>query len=171
MTGPDTSPQMPTSPPPSSSHPKSPSLNLPWMQALIRAGAQLTRPDVAMAEAAGSAKDAVHYVLCGSGPGTVEAGADFLTAVAKARRLVATGARRVVFLTFGDTKDGRLHLSLISFAHHARRALVTNPAEFAVVPIRRPRVLDASTDPQAEAMSALRNPCQIANVWDSRQQA
>lgn len=116
----------------------SPSLKLPWMQALIHAGAQLAQPDEVVTEAKGDAKDAVHYVLCGTGPGTVEAGTDFLTAVAKARRLVATGARRIVFLTFGDTQDGRMHQSLSSFARHAGRALTANPAEFAVIPIDRP---------------------------------
>ena len=116
----------------------SPSLKLPWMQALIHAGAQLAQPDEAVTEAAGDAKDAVHYVLCGSGPGTVEDGTDFLTAVAKARRLVATGARRIVFLTFGDTPEGRLRQSLISFARHAGRALTAHPAEFAVIPVHRP---------------------------------
>ncbi|MDR7125657.1 hypothetical protein [Pseudotabrizicola sp. 4114] len=116
----------------------SPSLKLPWMQALIHAGAQLAQPDEVVTEAKGDAKDAVHYVLCGSGPGTVEAGTDFLTAVAKARRLVATGARRIVFLTFGDTQEGRMHQSLISFARHAGRALTANPAEFAVIPLDRP---------------------------------
>ncbi len=162
MTATDPSPQM--------LPPASPSLKLLWMQALIGAGAQLARPEVAMTEATGTAKDAVHYVLCGTGPGTVEAGTDFLTAVAKARRLVATGARRVVFLTFGDTQDGRLHLSLISFAHHAGRALTAHPAEFAVIPIRQPFPLDANKDATAQAIAALRTPCDLTPVWDSAPQ-
>jgi len=116
----------------------SPSLKLPWMLALIHAGAQHAQPGEVVTEAKGDAKDAVHYVLCGSGPGTVEAGTDFLTAVAKARKLVATGARRIVFLTFGDIQGGPMHQSLISFARHAGRALTANTAEFAVIPIDQP---------------------------------
>ncbi|MDO8884421.1 MAG: hypothetical protein U0934_03365 [Pseudotabrizicola sp.] len=121
-----------TEPPQPHCPPVSPSLQLPWMQALIQSGARLTRPDDFI-EVAGNAKDAVHYVRCGIGPGTVENGTDFLTAVAKARKLVATGARRIVFLAFGDTPDGQLHQSLISFSRNAGRALTAHPAEFTVV--------------------------------------
>jgi hypothetical protein len=126
----DTEPPRPPSPL------MSPSLHLPWMQALIHSGARLNRAEVCLEEA-GNAKDAVHYIQCGAGPGTVETGTDFLTAVAKARRLVATGARRIVFLTFGDTPDGRLNRSLLSFSRHAGRALTAHPAEFTVVPVDR----------------------------------
>ncbi|MFN3722164.1 MAG: hypothetical protein ACK4VZ_03895 [Paracoccaceae bacterium] len=112
-----------------------PSLQLPWMQALIHSGARLSRPEESAEDVVGNAGNAVHYIRCGYGPGTVESGTDFLTAVAKARKLVATGAKRIVFLTFGDTPDGRLHQSLISFSRHASRALTAHPAEFAVVPI------------------------------------
>ena len=115
-----------------------PSLHLPWMHALIRAGAQFARSEAAVTDANAKAGYAVHYVLCGDGPGTVKDGTDFLTAIAKARRLVATGAGRIVFLTFGDTPDGRLHQSLNSFVHHANRALTAHRAEFAVIPIHRP---------------------------------
>ena len=119
--------------PPAGQNP--PSLQLPWMQALIHSGARLSRADEICDGVSASAKTAVHYVRCGYGPGTVETGTDFLTAVAKARKLVAKGAQRIVFLTFGDTPDGRLHHSLISFSRHAGRALKTHPAEFAVVPL------------------------------------
>lgn len=159
-----------TDPQPHKLSPASPSLKLLWMQALIGAGAQLARPEVAMTDTPATSKDAVHYILCGAGPGTTEAGTDFLTAVAKARKLVAGGARRVVFLTYGDTKDGRLHLSLISFAHHAGRALTARPAEFAVVPIRQPLTLSPASDATEQALAQLRKPGALEPVWDSATQ-
>lgn len=116
----------------------SPSLSLAWMQPLLQAGAQLAPAEEAEPLAATASPDAVHYVMCGLGSGTVTAGTDFLSAVAKARKLVASGARRVVFLTYGDTQDGQLFKSLRSFSLHVSRALTARPAEFAVIPIRRP---------------------------------
>ncbi|MFN4156438.1 MAG: hypothetical protein ACK4HF_17470 [Paracoccaceae bacterium] len=133
-----------TDPPQSPSTFAAPSLQLPWMQALIHAGAPLERLDETVTEASGDTRDAVHYVRCGFGPGTVEDGTDFLSAVTKARRLVATGARRIVFLTSGDTHDGRLHHSLLSLARHAGRALTVHPAEFAVIPVQIPALRGAS---------------------------
>lgn len=127
-----------------------PSLTLRWMQALIREDARLTQTDESVEKTVGHARDAVYYVKCGLGPEASNSGTDFLTAVARARKLVATGARRIVFLTFGDTPDRQLHRSLISFSRHARRALPANPAEFVVIPIDQapsPKAPDAPRQP------------------------
>ncbi|MDO9637732.1 MAG: hypothetical protein Q7J44_04255 [Pseudotabrizicola sp.] len=115
--------------------PASPRLDLPWMQALIAAGAGLSDTDASDQIAAGQANNAVHYIRCGSGPKNAGAGTDFLTAVSRARQLISTGARRIVFLTTEDRPDGPLRHSLTSFSRHAGRALPARPTEFAVVPV------------------------------------
>ncbi|MFN4130047.1 MAG: hypothetical protein ACK4GC_09560, partial [Paracoccaceae bacterium] len=71
----------------------------------------------------------------------------------------------VVFLTFGDTQDGRLHLSLISFAHHAGRALTAHPAEFAVIPIHQPMPPGAFGNASATDGVGLRGPRQMSPDW------
>lgn len=113
----------------------SPSVQLPWMRALIHADAKLAAQDEGMDDLACAARDAVYYIRCGLGPDAASAGIDFLTAVGRARKLVAQGARRIVFLTSGDTPDGQLQKSLLSFSHHVRRALCVHQAEFTVVPL------------------------------------
>ncbi|WP_146036470.1 hypothetical protein [Pseudotabrizicola formosa] len=121
--------------PPSASPSVPPRLDLPWMQALIAAGAVLSDSDDTNAVASAQANNAVHYIRCGNGPGDKEAGTDFLSAVSRARRLVATGARRIVFLTLEDKADCGLRQSLISFSRNAGRALPARPTEFVVVPV------------------------------------
>lgn len=118
-----------------------PSLRAPWLQALIRAGAQLSNADCSATEVRPEARDAVHYVRCSASPGAV--GPDFLSAMAQARRLVALGARRIVFLTDGDHVDDRLYQSLHCFSRHSARALSSQGAEFAVIPVHHPEAARA----------------------------
>lgn len=112
-----------------------PRLDLPWMQALIAAGAGLSDPDLSDGPTKAHAGNAVHYIRCGTGPECKEAGTDFLTAVSRARSLVATGATRIVFLTPANTPDCALRHSLLSFSRHAGRAVQTRPTEFTVIPV------------------------------------
>lgn len=121
--------------PPSVSPSVPPRLDLPWMQALIAAGAGVADPDGNEDSATGETSNAVHYIRCGGGPGCIGTGNDFLTAVSRARKLVANGARRIVFLTTENTPDCALRHSLISFSRHASRALPARPTEFVVVPL------------------------------------
>lgn len=114
-----------------------PRLDLPWMQALIAAGAGLTDHDSSDQTATDHASNAVHYIRCGSGPECKETGTDFLSAVSYARKLISTGARRIVFLTTEDRPDGPLRHSLLSFSRHAGRALPARATEFTVVPVKR----------------------------------
>lgn len=124
-----------TEPQPSLPTPHTPRLELPWMKVLLHAGASGMGSEDWAPDATGGSKDAVHYVRCDCGSDAAKSGTDFLSAVAKARRLVTAGAHRIVFLTSGDTSDGRLHRSLLSFSRNAGRVLKKRPAEFVVVPI------------------------------------
>lgn len=133
----ETTPETTGEPPQPLSPGAAPRLDLPWMQALIAAGAGFAEADSGDPVTPGQAGNAVHYIRCGSGPDSAQTGTDFLTAVSRARKLISTGARRIVFLTTEDQPDGQLRHSLISFSRHAGRALPARPAEFAVVPVSR----------------------------------
>jgi hypothetical protein len=153
----DAEPRLHLSLPPQST----PSLQAPWVQALLRSGASLVGPETQAARVTDAAKDAVHYVLCGYGHGQSAEGADFLAAVAKAHSLVAAGARRIVFLTADDgqtpklaakdwptDKPHDLYHSLLSFSRHAGRALARR-AEFTVVPVAQAPKSDAPPLPRS----------------------
>ncbi len=90
-----------------------------WCHAFTRAGVRLARSD----GHATDMHDAIHLVLCGPPETPDGAGTDFLTAVAKARALVAAGARRIVFVICGGPQTEGMCRSLNSFSQHAGRAV------------------------------------------------
>lgn len=78
----------------------------------------------------------VRYVVCSvSADSATPREAVFLTAIARARQLVKTGTRRIVFLIEGDGTDALLLRSLEHFVSHAARSMPSRPVDFAVMPL------------------------------------
>ncbi|MFN7223874.1 MAG: hypothetical protein ACK4MS_07645 [Paracoccaceae bacterium] len=75
-------------------------------------------------------QDTVHMVLCATDPSSSDGCSDFLAAIAKARALVAAGARRIIFLIGGGSASAGLRRSLHSFSRNAGRAVAGKQVVF-----------------------------------------